>query len=150
MSSSYNLYKGNARKRRGKVAGESSQSLPKKARVEEPTTEVPPAVPVVEVAESPDRGTEAPRAAAADEPQVEVPFVPSPVEEVAEGGDSREVRQQIFDNVFKMTLDRAEKVHKNKKYLKASSSFEGYNFGSAFSRAANDITMVCFLFGYLP
>ena len=55
MSSSYNLYKGNARKRRGKADGESSQSLPKKARVKEPTIGVPPAVPVVEVAESPDR-----------------------------------------------------------------------------------------------
>ena len=100
--------------------------------------------------ESPVRGTESPRAEAADEPQVEVPFVPSPVEEVAEGGDSRETRQQIFDSFFKMTLDRAEKVHKNKKYLKASSSFAGYNFGSAFSRAVNDLTMVGFLFVYLP
>ena len=149
MSSAHDLYKSSARGKR-KSQGESSQSLPKKARVEEPTAEVPPAVPVVEVAESPVRGMESPRAEAADEPQVEVPFVPSPVEEVAEGGDSKETRKEIFDTVFKMTLDRVEKVHKNKKYFKASSSFAGYNFGSAFSRAANDLTMVGFLLVYLP
>ena len=89
MSSSYNLYKGNARKRRGKD-GESSQSLPKKARVEEPSVGVPPAVPVVEVAESPVRGVESPRVAA-EETQDEVPFVPSPVEEV--GGSSKDARK---------------------------------------------------------
>ena len=139
MSSSYNLYKGNARKRKGKVAGESSQSLPKKARVEEPTTEVPPAVPVVEVAESPDRGMESPRAAA-DEPQVEVPFVPSPVEEV--GGSSKEARKEVFAGVCKMTHERVDNVFHHKKYIKASSSFPSYNFGQAFSRGLNDITMV--------
>ena len=111
---------------------------------------MPPAVPVVEVTESPARGMDSPRAEVADEPQDEVPFVPSPVEDVAGAGDSRESRQQIFDSVFKLTLDRVEKVHKNKKYLKASSSFAGYNFGSAFSRAANDLTMVGFLLVFLP
>ena len=149
MSSAHDLYKSSARGKR-KSQGESSQSLPKKARVEEPAAKVPPAVPVVEVTESPARGMDSPRAEVADEPQDEVPFVPSPVEEVAGAGDSRESRQQIFDSVFKLTLDRVEKVHKNKKYLKASSSFAGYNFGSAFSRAANDLTMVSFLFVYSP
>ena len=80
MSSSYNLYKGNARKRKGKVVGESSESLPKKARADEPSVGVPPAVPVVEVAESPDRGAGSPRVAA-KETQDEVPFIPSIVEE---------------------------------------------------------------------
>ena len=69
---------------------------------------------------------------------------------MVDGGSNKEARKQVFDSVFKMTLDRVEKVHKNKKYLKASSSFAGYNFGSAFSRAVNDITMVSFLFAYLP
>ena len=149
MTSSHDLYKSSARGKR-KGHGESSQSQPKKARVEEPAAEVPSKVPVVEVVESPPRGMESPRAEVADEPQDEVPFVPSPVEEVAGAGDSRESRQQIFDSVFKLTLDRVEKVHKNKKYLKAYSSFAGYNFGSAFSRAANDLTMVGFLLVYLP
>ena len=139
MSSSYNLYKGNARKRRGKADGESSQSLPKKARVEEPTTRVPPAVPMVEVAESPDRGMESPRAAA-EEPQGEVPFVPSPVEEV--GGISKEARKEVFASLGKMTHERVDNVLHHKKYIKASSSFLGYNFGQTFSRGLNDITMV--------
>ena len=111
---------------------------------------MPLAVPVVEVAESPVREMESPRAEAADEPQAEVPFVPSLVEEVVDCGNNKEARKRVFDSVFKMTLDRVEKVHQNKKYFKASSSFPGYNFGSAFSRAANDLTMVCFLFVYLP
>ena len=112
---------------------------------------MPPEVPVVEVVESPARGVESPRAAAVvDEPHAEVHSIPSPVEDAAEVDASKEDRQQIFDSVFKLTVARAEKVHKNKKYLKASSSFAGYNFGSAFSRAANDLTMVSFLFAYLP
>ena len=139
MSSSYNLYKGNARKRKGKVVGESSESLPKKARAEEPSVGVPPAVPVVDVAESPDRGVESPRVAAED-PQDEVPFVPSPVEEV--GGSSKDARKEVFANLGKMTHERVENVLHHKKYIKASSSFPGYNFGQAFSRGLNDITMV--------
>ena len=95
MSSAHDLYKSSARGKR-RSQGESSQFLPKKAQVEEPTAEVPPTVPVVKVAESPVRGMESPRAEAADEPQVEVPFVPSPVEEVAEGGDSKETRKKVF------------------------------------------------------
>ena len=150
MSSAHDLYKNSARGKR-KSQGESSQSLPKKTRVEEPTVGVPPEVPVVEVVESPARGAESSRAAAAvDEPQVEVHSIPSPVEEAAEVDDNKETRKEVFDTVFKMTVDRAERVHKNKKYLKASSSFAGYNFGSAFSRAANDLTMVSLLFAYLP
>ena len=151
MSSAHDLYKNSARGKR-KSQGESSQSLPKKTRVEEPTVGVPPEVPVVDVVESPARGVESPRAATvADEPRVEeVHSIPSPVEDAAEVDASKEDRQQIFDSVFKLTVARAEKVHKNKKYLKASSSFAGYNFGTAFSRAANDITMVSVLFAYLP
>ena len=150
MSSAHDLYKSSARGKR-KSQGESSQSLPKKTRVEEPTIGVPPEVPVVEVVESPARGVESPRAATVvDEPQEEVHSIPSPVEDAAEVNTSREDRQQIFDSVFRMTATRIEKVHKNKKYLKASSSFAGYNFGSAFNRAANDLTMVSPLFVYLP
>ena len=66
------------------------------------------------------------------------------------GSTSKETRQEVFDGLFKMEVERAESVHKNKKYIKASHSFPGYNFGQAFSRAANDITMVLFLFVYLP
>ena len=115
------------------------QSLTKKARVEEPSIGVPPAVPVVEVAESPDRGVESPRVAA-EEPQGEVPFVPSPVEEV--GGSSKEALKEVFASLGKMTHERVENVLHHKKYIKASSSFPGYNFGQAFSRGLNDITMV--------
>ena len=61
MSSAHDLYKSSTRGKR-KRQGESSQSLPKKARVEEPTVEVPPAVPVVEAVESPFRELESPRA----------------------------------------------------------------------------------------
>ena len=104
MSSAHDLYKSSACGKR-KSQGESSQSLPKKARVEEPAAEVSPVVPVVEVAESLVRGMESPRAEVADEPQAEVPFVPSPVEEVVDGGSNKEARNQVFDSVFKMTLD---------------------------------------------
>ena len=151
MFSAHDLYKSSARGKR-KSQGESSQSFPKKVRVEEPAVGVPPEVPVVEVVESPARGVESPRAdTVADEPRVEeVHSIPSPVEDAAEVNTSREDRQQIFDSVFRMTATRIEKVHKNKKYLKASSSFAGYNFGSAFNRAANDLTMVSFLFAGLP
>ena len=102
MTSAHNLYRNNARGKR-KRKGESSQSQPKKARVEEPTVEVPLEVPVVEVVESPSRGVESPQAEVADEPQVEVPFVPSPVEEVVEGSSSKETMKEVFDSVFKMT-----------------------------------------------
>ena len=82
--------------------------------------------------------------------RVEVPFVPSPVEEPVAGSTSKDTRKEVFDRVLKMTMERVESVHQNKKYIKASSSFPGYNFGQAFSRAANDITMVPFCFVYLP
>ena len=139
MSSSYNLYKGNARKRKGKVVGESSESLPKKARAEEPSVGVPPTVPVVDVAESPERGASSPRVVD-EEPQDEVPFVPSSVEEV--GGSSKDARKEVFTNLGKMTHERVENVLHHKKYIKASSLFPRYNFGQTFSRGLNDITMV--------
>ena len=139
MTSAHDLYKSSARGKR-KVQGESSKSQPKKARVEEPTAEVPSEVPVVEVVESPPRRVESPRVEVVDEPQVEVPFVPSPVEEV--GGTEKEVRKEVFAGVRKMTHERVDIVFHNKKYIKASSSFPGYNFGQAFSRGLNDITMV--------
>ena len=139
MTSAQDLYKSSARGKR-KGQGESSQSQPKKARVEEPAAEVPSEVPVVEVVESPPRRVESPRVEVVDEPQVEVPFVPSPVEEVA--GSSNEVRKELFAGVRKMTHERVDNVFHNKKYIKASSSFPTYNFGQAFSRGLNDITMV--------
>ena len=79
---------------------------------------------MVEVVESPPRGMESPLAEVADEPQVE---------EAMEGGSSKETRKEVFDSVYKMTQDRLDKVHQNKKYIKASSSFLSYNFGKAFS-----------------
>ena len=150
MSSAHDLYKNSARGKR-KSQGEGSSSLPKKSRVEEPTVGVPPEVPVVEVVESPARDAEPSRAeTVADEPRAEVHSIPSPVEETVEAEVSKETRKEIFDSVFKMTVERAERVHKNRKFLKASSSFAGYNFGSAFNRAANDLTMVSLLFACLP
>ena len=143
MTSAHDLYKNSARgKRKGK--GESSQSQPKKARVEEPAVEVP----MVEVVESPPRGVVSPRAEVTDEPRVEDPFVPSPVEEA--GGSSRDTRKEVFRSVYKLTQERVDNVFQNKKYIKASSSLPGYNFGQVFSRAANDITMVRFLLVGLP
>ena len=147
MSSSYNLYKGNARKRKGKVVGESSKSLPKRARVEEPFGGVPPAVPVVEVAESPDRGADSPRVVA-EETHDEVPLVSSPIEEV--GGSSKDARKEVFANLDKMTHEWVENVLHHKKYIKASSSFPRYNFGQAFSQGLNDITIVWILLAHLP
>ena len=92
--------------------------------------------------ETPPRRVDSPPAEVVDEPRVEVPFVPSPVEEPVAGSTSKESRQELFDSVAKITIERAENVCKNKKYMKVSSSFQDYNFGQAFSRAANDITMV--------
>ena len=109
MTSSHDLYKSSARGKR-KGHGESSQSQPKKARVEEPAAEVPSKVPVVEVVESPPRGMESPQTEVADEPQVEVPFVPSPVEEAVEGSN-KETKKEVFDNVYKMAQVRLDKVH---------------------------------------
>ena len=151
MTSAHDLYKGTARgKRKGETTGKSSQQLPKKSRVDEPTVGVPSGVPVVEVVESPPRRAESPPAGVIDEPRVEVSSVPSPVEEPMVGSTSRDTRQEVFDSVFKMAVERAESVHKNKKYIKASHSFPGHNFDHAFSREANDITMVYPLFVHLP
>ena len=74
MTSAHDLYKG---KRKGKTTGESSHQLPKKARVDGPAMEVPLQVPVVEVVETPPRRVDSPPAKVVDEPEVEVPFVPS-------------------------------------------------------------------------
>ena len=82
---------------------------------------------MVEVVESPPRRVESPRVEVVNEPQVEVPSVPSPVEEV--GGSEKEVRKEVFVGVRKMTHERVDNVIHNKKYIKASSSFLGYNFG---------------------
>ena len=108
--------------------GESSQQPPKKVRVDEPAIGVPSGVPVVELVESPHRKVESPPAEVVDEPRVEVPSVPSLVEEPVVGSTSRDTRQEVFDSVFKMAVERAESVYKNKKYIKASHSFPGYNF----------------------
>ena len=118
--------------------------------MDEPAVETRSEVPVVEVVESPPRRVDSPPAEVFEEPRVEVPSAPSPVEEPVAGNTSKETKQEVFDSIFKMAVERAENVRKNKKYIKASSSFPGYNFGQAFSRAANDITMVHFLFVYLP
>ena len=150
MTSAFDLYKGTARrKRKGKTTGESSQRSPKKARVDEPAMETPSEVPVIEVVETPPRRVDSPPAVVVDEPRVEVPFVPSPVEEPVPENTSRESRQELFDSVAKMMIEHVENVRKNKKYLKASSSFKDCNFGQALSRASSDITMVIFLLAYL-
>lgn len=108
---------------------ESSQQTPKKAWVAEPTI-IPEATPTaseVEIIKTPHR-VPSPPAPIFDEQRVEVHPAPSPVEEpVVES--TKEARQELFDSVAKMTVDRVEKVQKNKKYLKASSSFTEYNVG---------------------
>ena len=134
MTSVHDLYKGTARaKRKGKTTGESLQQPPKRARVNDPTVETPSEVPVVEVVESPPRRVDSPPAEVVNEPRVEVPSAPSLVEEPVVGNTSKETRQEVFDSVFKMAVERAESVHKNKKHIKASHSFAGYNFCQAFS-----------------
>ena len=71
--------------------------------------------------------------------------MPSPVDEPLME-NTKEAIQKLFDSVAKMTAARVKKVHKNKKYVNASSYFSEYNVGQAFSRGANDIVMVSFLF----
>ena len=88
---------------------------------------------MVEVVESPPREMESPQTELADEPRVEVPFDPSPVEETTAGGTSKEARKEVFTSVYKMTQERVDNVHQNKKYIKASSSLPVYNFRQAFS-----------------
>lgn len=58
--------------------------------------------------------------------------MPLPVDEPVEE-NTREARQKLFDSVAKMTVGQAKKVHKNKKYLKASFSFSKYSVGHAIS-----------------
>ena len=138
MSSSYNLYKGNAQKRKGKVAGESSQASAKKTRVteQEVMPEIPSTVPVVEVDGSPSRAA-TPEAQIFEEPaaavEEEMPSAAEPVgEDVA----------QVFKKVISMSTDRVQKLATHRKYSKVASSFIGYNFGQAFSRGLNDVAMV--------
>ena len=78
MSSSYDLYKGNARSKCKAKFGESSQAAAKKTKVVEPEvaaefplTEVPSTIPVVEVEESPSR-VATPEAQVTEEPVAEV------------------------------------------------------------------------------
>ena len=92
-------------------------------------------MPDVEVVETPSR-VATPPAQAAEEPRVEVHDIPSPHEEPVVENTREGARKELFDSV--------EKVHKNRKYLKASSSFSEYNIGQAFTRGANDIVMVSF------
>ena len=138
MSSSYDLYKGNARSKRKAKFGESSQAAAKKTKVTEPEVvpEVPSTVPVVEVEESPSRAA-VPESQVFEEPAVEVgedmPSAAKPaVEDVA----------QVFEKVISMSADRVQKLATHRKYSKAASSFPGYNFGQAFSRVLNYIAMV--------
>ena len=138
MSSSYDLYKGNARSKCKAKTGESSQPAAKKTKVVEPAVvpEVPSTVPVIEVEDSPSRVvipeaqvTEEPSAEVMDEPPQSVEPV---VEDVA----------QVFEKVISMSTDRVQKLATHRKYSKAASSFPGYNFGQAFSRGPNDDSMV--------
>ena len=139
MSSSYDLYKGNARSKRKAKIGESSQATAKKAKVTEPEVapEVPSTVPMVEVEDSPIR-TAVPEAQPFEEPATEVgEEMPSASEPVVEDV------AQVFDKVISMSADRVQKLATHRKYSKAASSFPDYNFGQAFSRGLNDIAMVC-------
>ena len=84
MSSSYNLYMGNARKRKGKIAGESSQASAKKTKVSEPevAAEIPSTIHVVEVENVPSRVATS-EALVVEEPTVEETDEPSSVFEPA-------------------------------------------------------------------
>lgn len=111
MASAFDLYKGTAHsKRKGKTIGESSQHTPKKARVDERVVETPSGVPVVEVVETPPQRVDSPPAEVANKTRVEVPSVPSPVDELVAGGTSKEARQELFNSVAKMTVERADIV----------------------------------------
>ena len=142
MSSSYNLYKGNARKRKGKVAGESSQASAKKTKVSKPevAAEIPSTILVVEVEDVPSR-VATPEALVVEEPVVEeMDKPPSVFEPVAES--TVEDVTQVFEKTISMTTDRAQKLAMHRKYSNSASPFHGYNFGQAFSRGLNDVTMV--------
>lgn len=138
MSSSYDLYKVSARYKRKGKSEECSQPAAKKTKVVEPKVvpEVPSTVPVVEVEDSPSRVV-TPEAQVTEEPSAEVrdeppSFVEPAVEDIA----------QVFEKVISMSTDRVQKLATQWKYSKAAFSFPGYNFGQAFSRGLNDVTMV--------
>ena len=140
MSSSYDLYKGMSQSKwKYKTPGESSQQPPKKSRTEEPSTAVPEtasAVPEVEILETPRR-VSSPPAQVVEEPAAEVMDEPPPAEEPVVEGVA-----QVFESVIQMATERVQKLAKHKKYAKAASSFPGYNFGQAFSRGLNDVSVV--------
>lgn len=146
MSSSFDLYKGVSRgKRKNKTPRESSPKPPKKSRTEElsipvpepasvaqETTSVEPEVKILEMYR-----VSSPPAPVFEEPDVVAQDEPSHVEEPVVGDVAK-----VFDNVIHMTTDRVLKLAKHRKYAKSSSSFPAYNFGQAFSRGLNDVTMV--------
>lgn len=138
MSSSYDLYKGNARSKRKAKTGESSQPAAKKTKVVDPEVvlKVPLTGPVVEVEDSSSKVV-TPEAQVVEEPAAEVRDEPqSAAEPVVEDVS------QVFYKVIHMTTYRAIKLATHQKYSKAASSFPGYNFGQTFSRGLNDVTMV--------
>ena len=113
---------------KSKVARESSQSAPKKARVEESVAaaEIPSVMPDVEVVETPPRRATSPPVQTAEESRVPVPDIPSPVvEPVVEDAT------QVFESVIQMTADWVQRLAKHKKYIKAASSFPSYYIGQA-------------------
>ena len=77
----------------------------------------------VEVFETPPHRVSSPPVEVFEEPRVKVPPVTSLVDEPVVGSTNKEARQELFDRVAWMTVERVEKVHQNKKYLKATSSF---------------------------
>ena len=79
-------------------------------------------MPNVEVVETPSR-VATPPAQASEEPRVEVHDIPSPHKEPVVENTTEEATKEMFDSVARMTAERVEKVHKNRKYLKASASF---------------------------
>ena len=142
MSSRYNLYKGNARSKCKAKFGESSQAAAKKTKVTEPEVvpEVPSTVPVVEVEGSPSRTT-IPEARVFEEPAVEEADEPPSIFEPVGEATVEDVRQ-VFEKSITMTIEWAHKLASHRKYSKSASSFLGYNYGQAFSRGLNDVTMV--------
>ena len=61
---------------------------------------------------------------------------------VEAGGE--DATKQVFKSVARMTVDRVDRLTKNKNYVRVSSSFPNYDIGQAFTRGANDIAMVSF------
>lgn len=124
MTLAYDLYKGTARnKRKANVVGEMSQPASKKTKVTKQVAETYEATPEVEVTETSRHRAASPPVEVIEESQVDVPSVSSPVEEPTVGSTCKEAGQELFDSVARMTIERVENVLKNKKYLKALSSF---------------------------